>query len=344
MNRPLALIEGKLALPNARLLHGLPPPFGVLRRPLHAYILCWAPPPVVAAAAQSTVPKTGRRQRPLRRDPLSPGNQFRFFYKQPKPLNDSSHFEAQLTEAKYYLEAGEARPRSSRLDHVLGAAIFAACSVALAWLLISRATHVTGNTTTVAMTPPPVVHLQNTGASTKHVTEFASGVGRHDSSAASPVPPDALHNERAPVPQTTDPANAGQLPQHVESHEAARVSSYDADTRRTAKRTGGVTTTSTTAVTRLSKSQIDKRLALSRSLHPGAQPSVSAQPEWNAPSPQTDDATELASLREWAAQRQRIDLTTRASVSTGDTRWNDTMTQRRITDNPDAFVPVATQR
>jgi hypothetical protein len=33
MNRPLALIQGNLALPNARLLRGLPPPYGVHRWP-----------------------------------------------------------------------------------------------------------------------------------------------------------------------------------------------------------------------------------------------------------------------------------------------------------------------
>ena len=336
MNRPLALIEGELALPNARLLHRWPPPFGVPRRPLQAHMLCWAPP-MAAATARPTVPKSGRGQRPLRRDPRPANNQFRFFYKLPKPFDFSRHFEAQLTEARYYLEADNARPRSSRSDHVLGATIFAACSIVLAWLLISRATHVADNATTVAMMPP-VVHLQSVGASTQHVAALASSVTRHDPPAASPVPRATPHSERMPVSQTTDSANAEQLPQHVEPYEAARVSNYDEAPRRTAKSTGAPT------ITRLSKPQIDKRLALSRSLHPSAQPSVSAQPEWTALSPETDDATELTSLREWAAQQRRIDLTTRASVSTEDTGWNDRMTQRRLTDNPDAFIPRAAQR
>jgi hypothetical protein len=62
------------------------------------------------------------------------------------------------------------------------------------------------------------------------------------------------------------------------------------------------------------------------------------QPEWTASPASADDTVERAALLDWAAQQRRANVTTRASVPVpGDTDWNARMTQRRITDNPDAF-------
>jgi hypothetical protein len=133
MTRPLALIEGDLALPNARLLHGLPPPFGSQRRAARVASPRRTQP--VPAAAQQAIQNVVRHKTPLRRSPLPPGTMFRFFYKVKQPRDYSAHINAQLAEARHYLEAGKKRECSSRSDYVLGAAIFAVTSIALAWLL-----------------------------------------------------------------------------------------------------------------------------------------------------------------------------------------------------------------
>jgi hypothetical protein len=336
----LALIEGDLALPTARPLRGLPPPFGVPRRPLGAHVLCWAPP-MSAAAAQQAIPKAGRHERPQRRSPLPAGTKFRFFYMLPKPLEYPSQFDAQLTEARHYLEAAKARPCSSRSDHVLGAAIFAACCIALAWLLITSAPYDADNPVSVAMARSPVVHLQDEASSVQPRAQVARRVARHDPPAANPAPQGSPHSEPMLGPQPARPVKSAPLPQRGEPYKAARAAAHDTATRRTAKGTGN--RMGEPAVARLNRAKMDERLALRGSIHPFAQPSASKQAERAARSPATDDAAELAALREWAAQQQRASITTRASASAGDTGWNTRRTQRRITDNPDAFVAGTVQ-
>jgi hypothetical protein len=102
------------------------------------------------------------------------------------------------------------------------------------------------------------------------------------------------------------------------------------------------------AATRLSKAQVDERVALNRSIRPATRPAASTQPEWTARSSAAtadDDATEQAVWLDWAAQQQRrANITARASTRTSASTpapsaadWNAHMTQRRITDNPTAF-------
>jgi hypothetical protein len=66
MNRPLALIQGDLALPNARLLRGLPPPYGVYRSPARAATQR-RPQPAASTAAQQAIQDAVRRRAPQAR-------------------------------------------------------------------------------------------------------------------------------------------------------------------------------------------------------------------------------------------------------------------------------------
>ncbi|WP_258193348.1 hypothetical protein [Paraburkholderia sp. BL25I1N1] len=107
-------------------------------------------------------------------------------------------------------------------------------------------------------------------------------------------------------------------------------------------------------IARLSKLQIDKRLVLSRATNPATQPSASKQSERTERTAWTEqperptsatDAAEHAALRDWAAQQRRSNITTRVGATTpGDTDWNAHMTQRRITDSPDAFQTGRAQK
>ncbi len=95
LNRPLALIEGALALPFSRPLSGC--------RRLSAR-------GDGRRRAAGTRPATGNAGRaaihakaaqPRRRNP--PNNRFRFFYKLPQRPNSDSRFDEQLAEARHYL-------------------------------------------------------------------------------------------------------------------------------------------------------------------------------------------------------------------------------------------------
>lgn len=121
MTRPLALIDGDLAIPLPRPFDGLPPPFGSRRN-------------LIREAMQRTVRETTGRNAASR---FPPGVRHVLFYNAPPRRVDTSPYDAALAEAKRYLEMGTVRPRSSRSDRVLSAAIFAGCTIALAWLLIT---------------------------------------------------------------------------------------------------------------------------------------------------------------------------------------------------------------
>ncbi|MFL9858379.1 hypothetical protein PQR72_21995 [Paraburkholderia madseniana] len=122
MTRPLALIEGDLTIPLPRPFDGLPPPFGTRRR-------------VMREAVQQAVEQVAK---PARAFLFPPGAKHILFYKAPPQRVDNGRWDAALAEAKRYLEMSTTtRPRSSRSDHLLAASIFAGCTIALTWLLVT---------------------------------------------------------------------------------------------------------------------------------------------------------------------------------------------------------------
>lgn len=313
MSRPLALIQGDLALPNARLLRGLPPPYGVYRWPGRA-AAPRRPQPAKATEAQQANHYAARSKMPLaRHTPFAPPPKFRFFYKLPQPRDYSSRFDAQLAETRHYLATGRTRPYSSRSDHVLGAVIFVACSIVLAWLLTTSATHDADKAAAVVLTRPAVpmhhapamVHPQASARLAQRVAEVASTVAQRARAAANPAPQVAIRSEPEQLPQARLPVRHVPLRQHIERNRSA--------------------------------AQVDERLASSRAIRPATRPSISAQREWVA-RPSVDDTTGQAAWFDRAAQQRRANVTTRASVATpDDIDWNARMTQRRITDDPNAF-------
>jgi hypothetical protein len=121
MTRPLALIEGDLTIPLPRPFDGLPPPFGSRRN-------------VLREAVQRAVREPAG---PARASLFPPGVKHVLFYKAPPQRVATHDIDEMMAEAKRYLEMGKVRPRSSRSDHALAAAIFAGCTIALSWLLVT---------------------------------------------------------------------------------------------------------------------------------------------------------------------------------------------------------------
>ncbi|REE23309.1 hypothetical protein B0G71_6558 [Paraburkholderia sp. BL27I4N3] len=362
MNRPLALIEGDLALPSLRPFDALPPPFGSWRRQARTAARR-EPQPAAHVAAQQVIQNAMRRSAsPASRGLVPPGAKVLFLYKLPQQPDHSHRFEEQLAEARYYLGMGGARPSSTRSDHVLGAAIFASCSIALAWLLATCAKHDADRTTAAASARTQSVASMDSGATAirpreqakpaQPSAEFAGTTTRSAPSAASsgpkstapgaPKSPDAIRDTTVrgtPKPQHVE---------HLEPRPTGRVSIRHMAPIELA------TAHYQTPMARLSKLQIDKRLALSRATNPATQPSASKQSERTERTERIEqperptsatDAAERAALGDWAAQQRRSKITTRVSTPTpGDTDWNARMTQRRITDSPDAFQTGRAQK
>ncbi|SOE99129.1 hypothetical protein SAMN05446635_7135 [Burkholderia sp. OK233] len=310
MNRPLALIEGNLAIPKPRPFDGLPPPFGSRRR-------------TAQTAAQQAIHDAVQRQpQQAHPSPFPPGVKHVLFYKAPPQRTDSRRFDAEMAEAKRYLEMGKFPLCSSRSDHLLAAGIFAGCTIALTWLLVTCSMKDATNTKAVAVAPAvaawqagPTLHPAPVATVSADLPE------RHrDEQAVPTLPP--VSTQAASAPSST-------------------VASKRTD--QTVARTGVTATQAKKTVkpvdaTRLSKTHVDERVALNRATHPVSKPAASRQPEWttSASAPRDDASTEDASWMNWAAQQHRPAPTMRASASS-DTSWNARMTQRRITDNPDAF-------
>ncbi|CAB3797646.1 hypothetical protein LMG28614_04602 [Paraburkholderia ultramafica] len=351
MNRPLALIQGDLALPNARLLRGLPPPYGVYRWPARAATQR-RPQPMASTAAQQAIQDAVRRWTPLTRHSLSgPGQKFRFFYKLPQPRDYSARLDAELAEARHYLEMDKTRERSSRSDYVLGATIFVACGIVLVWLLTTCSAHDADKAQTAAITRPAVVQqgapvVVDPHASARPaqpVVEVTPTVAQTVPAPADPAPKAALRSEPTPSLQAALPAKPALSAQHFEPYPAARASTYDTATGQVIKK---VKAERKMAATRLSEAQVDERLALNRSIRPATRAAASTQPEWTARSSAADattagDATGQAVWLDWAAQQQRRpNVTARAgtpALAPTNADWNAHLTQRRITDNPTAF-------
>lgn len=336
MTKPLALIEGDLALPDARLLRSLPPPFGLRRQPARSAQQRDAQP-LTAAAEQQAIRTAARHKTPVRQKPLPPGTIFRFFYKVRPPRDHSCHIDAQLAEARYYLDVGKTRVRSSRRDYVLGASIFAITGIALAWLLTSAAMRDADKSATTLIARPAVVHSEKRALQIDQSTRIAPAVARNTVSAAKRAPVAARAVEPKPSRQ------AG-------SSRSAKAQAFDVVIRRA---TASASTNTRPPSAHLSNTQIDDRPTPNRStaLSPSAQASTSTQPEWAARAPFSDATPEQTALLNWAAQQPRTaafaasTTTNRAGASStpADVKWNARMAQRRITDNPGAFSANTSQ-
>lgn len=382
--RPLALIEGRLALPKALPFNGVPPPFGSWRRASPAAALR-QPHPLAATPAQQAMQDAVQRKpaSSMRGNPFPAGVKHVFLYKLPKQPDFSHRIDAQLAEARRYLEMGKSRFASSRSDHVLGAAIFVSCSIALAWLLATCSTHESGKVT------PPVPNASHVtpGTAEKRLPPTAATVpvSRGAVSPATPTQPVDVEKKAAPqaVATLSSPRDERGL----------RAAASDA-TPQSASQLGTPITREAAPLERRAVSEINPPAARSSALRPAprpelrpdrrpdprpelrpdrrpdpriaptptarttatatatARPSVSKQPEWTARPPVRDDTAarspalspDSAALLNWAAQLRQAQITTRANVPiAGDTDWSTHMTQRRITENPGAFEPTGGQ-
>jgi hypothetical protein len=137
MTRPLALIEGDLTIPLPRPFDGLPPPFGSRHR-------------VLREAVQHAVNEIAK---PAQATPFPAGVKHILFYKAPPQRVDTHRVDAALEEAKRYLQMDTTRPRSSRSDYLLAGAIFAGCTIALTWLLVTCSMKEAEKPKTASITP-----------------------------------------------------------------------------------------------------------------------------------------------------------------------------------------------
>ncbi|MFM0502436.1 hypothetical protein [Paraburkholderia caffeinilytica] len=336
MNRPLALIEGDLAFPKPQPFDGLPPPFGLRRQ------AAWNPAqrePQLAvkttaqtAAQQAIQDAVQRKPQPARTSPFPPGVKHILFYKIPPQRTDPHRFDAELAEAKRYLEMGKARWRSSRSDHVLAASIFAGCTIALTWLLVTCSMKDAEKAKAVSAAPPVLSAANPRGDHWKPVATTAIA-DTQTAAMAGKVPQPVVAVENV-VPEKAAPASSA-APDHttqVVPKQIVQVASHADD-----RITPSAKAAKRVKVARLSGAHVSERVALSRAVGPATRPSVSKQPEWIARASAEGDTFDKAALLNWATQ-QRAHVTTRATVPVpGDVDWNARMTQRRITDNPEAF-------
>ncbi|MFM0736936.1 hypothetical protein PQQ51_06790 [Paraburkholderia xenovorans] len=299
MNRPLALIEGNLAFPKPKPFDGLPPPFGSRRQDAQTASQHLMPTPV----QRSFWPAPAHRLPPRVRHIL--------FYKAAPKRAEAYRFDAEMAEAKRYLEMGSGRPCSTRSDHLLAASIFAGCTIALTGLLMICST----KDTAIALKSPA------RQTSPKADSRQVATVSRKEQTAA-------------PLPF------AGPTTHAAQSAKATQTASYTEDQPKPAPRPA-----KRTRVARLTGVEVGQRIelnrALTRAVKPAARPTLSQQPEWTARQTAAEaPSIDETALLKWADQQRRSTSTTRATVpvpTPGGTDWNSHMTQRRITDNPDAF-------
>lgn len=320
MNRPLALIQGALALPNSRPLSGLPPPFGSWQRSASRN------DPLAPQAAMPGSPRYAPRPRP--RVKVPPKNKLMLFYKPPQRPASDSRLDEQLAEARRYLEADNARPHSSRADRILGAAIFVGCSIALAWLLATCSSHDVADKATIAARPSEGM------ARSGSVTLQTSGKVMDQVPAPPKVAPPALAAAE-PLPQVTHQVDAARSWQQdgVQSNASARSHSVSVKHTAVARRSLAITASARVA-------SANTRIASSRLNATRAPLAANSGREWAATQSSVNDSAERKALWDWAVQQRRASAATGTAVSAPQNiDWNAHMTQRRITDNPAAFQP-----
>lgn len=348
MTRPLALIEGDLTIPLPRPFDGLPPPFGSRRN-------------VLREAVQRAVREPAG---PARASLFPPGVKHVLFYKAPPQRAATHDIDEMMAEAKRYLEMGKVRPRSSRSDHALAAAIFAGCTIALSWLLVTCSMKDAEKAKAAA--PTVLASASSRGGRSKPIAKPVVGDTYAETVAvAKPAPPNPIAQVAAApsraanaAPQVTPLSSAAPnqvaqavpvrssapeqvirakplsfaVPKQVAPKQSVRVAAREEDSSALpAKPVKRV------KVATLSETHVNERVALSRATHPATQPVPSTQPEWAAKTPHDDTkASSDAPWLNWSAQQQRPTMRAAVPVA-GDNNWNDHMTQRRITDDPSAF-------
>ncbi len=360
MTRPLALIEGDLTIPLPRPFDGLPPPFGAHRRMLRE-------------AVQKAVEQVAR---PARAPRFPPGVTHILSYRASPQRVDTTRWDASMAEARRYLEMSNTRPRSSRSDHLLAASIFAGCTIALTWLLVTCSMKEAEKAKPLAVasavqssakaTDSPLDHSQqpvepvvdatraaalaSTLAPLQTIASIGSAAPATPARYAEPVavptnpiaqagslpdaPKQSVSLSQAEPRPTAAPSpviqkQAASLPQ-VTLKQSTQIAARDDNSKAPVKGA------SRTRMARLTEAHVSTRLALSRTVRPAAQPTVSTQPEWSARSSHDDGSVDQAPWLGWASQQHRTPPAMRATVP-ADNNWNDRMTQRRITDDPAAF-------
>lgn len=353
MTRPLALIEGNLAIPLPRPHDGLPPPFGARHRPIGGAVH-------EAVREIATPARSGRSPSEVRHV---------LVYKEPPQRVEPGRWDVALAEAKRYLEMDRSRPRSSRSDRLLAASIFGACTIALTWLLVTCSMKEAEKAKAAPDVPTVLSALSSRVDAPKSVDKptFANAQTGTVIKRASPETVTAFANEvaRPVIAETPRAVSKSELAQteplpsvlpkqiakgarmarrsHAESKYAVRIlprqtvqlSIPDEDTPASrAKPPKRV------KVAQLSRAHVHARVAMSHAMHPATHPALSKQPDWTtrAAHLHRDASIDSAPWLNWSAQQHRPGPTIhRAAPASGDSNWNDHMTQRRITDDPAAF-------
>jgi hypothetical protein len=301
MTRPLAVIEHDLSIPLPRPFDGLPPPFGSRRNPMRE-------------AVQRVVRGTNA---PRARRTFPPGvKHLLVFSLRPRRI-DTSLYDAALAEAKLYLEGNNARPRSSRTDRVLSALIFAGCSIALTWLLITCSTNKAVNKDAIdAMLQAPSMADQRAQQPKATTSTATTNVGPLTVPRAHATPPQRMQ---------TAPKPSRQLAAHPDA----------------ATNTQSATPAKRVRANHLSANQISERVASNRASHLTTHQKASPKLEWNiatkSSQKQNPNSAENANapwINSTALEQPRPSMHASTPV---DNQWNDHMTQRRITDDPAAF-------
>lgn len=334
MTRPLALIEGDLTIPVPRPYDGLPPPFGSHRNMMREA--------VQRAVRQVTGPK--------RPSAFPAGVEYILFYKVLPQRVDTGRYDAALAEAKRYLEMGTVRPRSTRSDHLLAASIFAGCTIALTWLLVTCSMKDAEKMKAVQAEPASMTSA--TGRIRLHwqadkvtVADMRKAVAINDTR---PQTFASITDVASAKPARAVPSSAAPANRVAQARTLSSVASKDTlrmVPRQTVQFTAHVGDANTSPATkapkrvkmaRLSEAHVRERVALSRATHPAARPAVSTQPEWSASVSLAHDnaSTNDAPWLNRPIQQQRPST---RSATPLDNSWNDHMTQRRITDDPAAF-------
>ena len=281
MTRPLALIEGDLTIPLPRPFDGLPPPFGSRRN-------------LIREAVQRTVRENIR---PRAASMFPPGVRHVLFYKTPPRRVDNSFYDAALAEAKRYLEMGTARPCSSRSDRILSVVIFAGCSIALTWLLITCSMKEADKGKALGA-------ISSVKSAAKQRVDQPKIAPRL--AVADPQTPkggaDAASQASQLVPVSPTP-----IVQMVPRQAVQRAAPEEHATMPSAKRENRV------KLARLSGTHVNERVILNRASHFATRPVASAQPEWTGnalPSQNIASTDSAAPWLNWTAPLQRPLITT----------------------------------
>jgi hypothetical protein len=335
MTRQLALIEGDLTVPLLRPYDGLPPPFGARPDMMREGVKRTVSEPTETAAASK----------------LPPGVRHVLFYKVPPRPVDTRPYDAALAEAKRYLEITNVPRRSSRYDRGLSATIFAGCTIALAWLLITCSTKEADKTKALHVTPTVESAGKRRIDQPKAAARMAVAALRAPvdfGKAASQTLAEADRAARAKTANATMPPTSSTQTQVA--HASPLLSpppprgtptSPRQPVRRAARIEDAATTLSAKQanwgkVAHLSGNHVNDRIALNRAGHFATRPTASVQPEWTARALSSPNIASIdnAQWLSWPAPQQR---TTMRAATPVDNHWADHMTQRRITDDPAAF-------